>query len=418
MLDRLEGDYEGAHPGLVGEALSCLWGAHRGLSEAELLDLLGEAATPLPQAIWSPLHRAIEGSLLERGGLIGFADEYLRRAVGTRYLPSKEAQLAVHHRLASHFEAQMAAQATSGETQKGRMEAFLKRAQAAARHTLTPPEVEMARRVLAPYTVGVRAVEELPWQLAEAGAWAQLYALLARPEFACSAWSQDRFALLSYWRQVETRGAGQMLDAYRPVLISPQQHTAHLADLANLLGTAGHPEESLALYEALAGHYRKIGDFLWLAFVLENMAATLVARGETVRAAPIVEEIRGIYRRLGTAPLTGVFRLSEGDVLRIQGKPREALRCYEAEERLARQKRDLGQVAAACWETRRQPTRPSGRPIRQSSCTCRRRRSAGRSTTCAACTSAWATGRKRTGPSVSWIWPGNCCKRRSRSARS
>ena len=44
ILARHEQDYERVRPGLVGESLSLLWAARRGLSEAELLDLLGRPA--------------------------------------------------------------------------------------------------------------------------------------------------------------------------------------------------------------------------------------------------------------------------------------------------------------------------------------------------------------------------------------
>ena len=41
ILDRWQQDYEQDRPDLVREAMSLLWAARRGLSEVELLDLLG-----------------------------------------------------------------------------------------------------------------------------------------------------------------------------------------------------------------------------------------------------------------------------------------------------------------------------------------------------------------------------------------
>ena len=74
-------------PGLVRDAMSLIWAARRGLSEAELLDLLGADGEPLPAAYWSPLSLAAEQSLVSRSGLIGFFHDYVRRAVEGRYLP-------------------------------------------------------------------------------------------------------------------------------------------------------------------------------------------------------------------------------------------------------------------------------------------------------------------------------------------
>ena len=71
ILHRYEADYERDRPGLVREAFTLLWAARWGLSEAELLELLGSDG-PLPRAYWSPLYLAAEHSLVSRTGLIGF----------------------------------------------------------------------------------------------------------------------------------------------------------------------------------------------------------------------------------------------------------------------------------------------------------------------------------------------------------
>lgn len=70
VLARGEADFERERPGMVKDALAALWAALRGLSEAELLDLLGDEAGRLPHAHWTPLFLAAEGSLLDRSGLL------------------------------------------------------------------------------------------------------------------------------------------------------------------------------------------------------------------------------------------------------------------------------------------------------------------------------------------------------------
>ena len=94
ILIRMEGDYEKDRPGLVGEALACLWASRGGLFESELLELLGSPAGPLPRAYWSPLHLALEDSLVSRSGLLGFSHDYLRQAVQERYLILPEVERA------------------------------------------------------------------------------------------------------------------------------------------------------------------------------------------------------------------------------------------------------------------------------------------------------------------------------------
>jgi len=64
VLERYEEDYERDRPGLVQDAMSLLWAARRGLSEAELLELLAAGGEQLPRAYWSPLYLAAEQSLV------------------------------------------------------------------------------------------------------------------------------------------------------------------------------------------------------------------------------------------------------------------------------------------------------------------------------------------------------------------
>src|SRR6185312_12672451 len=50
VLSRYEADYEGDRAGLVRDSMSLIRSARRGLSEVELLDLLGRGGVPLPRA--------------------------------------------------------------------------------------------------------------------------------------------------------------------------------------------------------------------------------------------------------------------------------------------------------------------------------------------------------------------------------
>jgi len=86
--------------------MSLIWAARRGLSESELLDILGSDDLPLPRAIWSPLYLAAGQSLLDRSGFIGFSHDYFRQAVHDWYLKAEEDKLAAHIRLADYFEKQ------------------------------------------------------------------------------------------------------------------------------------------------------------------------------------------------------------------------------------------------------------------------------------------------------------------------
>jgi nephrocystin-3 len=161
ILERLEEDYEKPRPGLVGESLSCLWAARRGLMESELLELLGQDGQPLPRAFWSPQFLALEESLISRSGLFTFFHDYLRQAVKERYLPTPEAQQAAHLRLANFFE----------------------------------------KREL-----DDRKVDELPWQLYQAQAWHHLKETLCDLDFFVFGFQRDyKYEWIAFWKDLQKK---------------------------------------------------------------------------------------------------------------------------------------------------------------------------------------------------------------------
>ena len=104
MLERIEGDCDGARPGLTREALSLLWAARRGLGEEEIRECLGSRESPLQMAYWSPLFLALGEAMIARQGRLDFFHKDLRQAVERRYLADAEARNAAHLRLARYFE--------------------------------------------------------------------------------------------------------------------------------------------------------------------------------------------------------------------------------------------------------------------------------------------------------------------------
>lgn len=100
ILQRWEDDYG---QNLVRQSLSLLWAARRGLSESELLDLLGQDDQPLPRAKWTAFYLAAEPSFAQRSGRLGFFHDYLRNAVASRYAPTDDARKSWHHTLADYF---------------------------------------------------------------------------------------------------------------------------------------------------------------------------------------------------------------------------------------------------------------------------------------------------------------------------
>lgn len=212
IFARLEEDYEDERPGLVGDAMTLVWAARRGLSTAELLDLLGDGAGPMPGAHLSPLYLAIEPLLVNRSGLLGFSHEHARGAVEARYLPTPQARREVHLRLTAYFQRQ---------------------------------------------PIGPRLVEELPWQAAEAEQWEGLETLLTFDPFLRAAWKteQGKLDVRRYWTRLEATGR-RIEDAYRTVIEQPGERQFTATIVRELLADAGRVDLGLALDRKLVEFYR------------------------------------------------------------------------------------------------------------------------------------------------------------------
>lgn len=290
ILARWERDYEGDSD-LVGEALSLLWAARRGLSEAELLEMLGTAGQPLPQPVWSPFYLAAQDSLVSRSGLLGFFHDYLREAVRTVYLPTAEHPHAVHRRLADYF----------------------------------------ARQPLAS-----RSIDELPWQLAQAQEWGQLHDLLVDLPFFTAAWETNQFEVKGYWAQLESHSPFRLVEAYHQMLNAPTQDAPHAWRVAMLLADTGHPAEALSLRSYLVEHYRRSGDRTILHAALGNQALILQDRGDLDGAWTLHKEEERLCRELGDPNGLAISLINQALLLaRDRSRPREALPLAEEAHRLA-----------------------------------------------------------------------------------
>ncbi len=91
------------HPDLVRRSLCLIACARFGLSEGELLDLLGKNGKPLPRRHWTPLYLAAESALALRAGLLNFGHDHLRAAVRTRWLNETKSARGFRVQLLEYF---------------------------------------------------------------------------------------------------------------------------------------------------------------------------------------------------------------------------------------------------------------------------------------------------------------------------
>lgn len=255
MLSRYERDYERGRPGLVRDTMTHLWAARRGLSETELLELLGTGGEPLPHLYWSPLHLAVEHGLVSRSGLITFSHDHLREAVARKYVPNAE-QLVAHRRLANYFESLPLSQ---------------------------------------------RTLDEFPWQLAAAQCWDRLRSLLANIEFVHEMWQSQsgQNDAFECWRKLSENSDSRVVDVYAHVLQSPTDFLPFLPTLLSLLRMRGHYIEVVALSDEQANAARTQGDEAALsAALLSKASALLMSDDQYDRVSAVLDEAEPLAHRL------------------------------------------------------------------------------------------------------------------------
>lgn len=302
IFERFEKDYQREHPELVRETLTRIWAARRGLSEHELLKMMGNEQGPLPHAFWSPLFLALEPFLIIRSGLIGFFHNFFSLAVQDRYLTTLELQAQAHDTLAKSF--------------------------------MQSEEV-------------FRKLDELPWQLSQANDWKNLADLLSQPSFFNLLWQQNEYDAKAFWAQVELNSSRRMVSDYQMVLDTPKNYPETLRPLARLFQAAGHTQKALILQEALLEFYDKQGDRAYYSSVLGDMAYLQAGSGLYKNAAELYQCEAAILQETGDikGQVRAMFNLA--NLLKMQGETQRALLIYQDCEQFWRQNGDLRSLSQA-----------------------------------------------------------------------
>jgi len=294
VLRRYEKDYEPPeYPGLVRDSMSLIWASRRGLSETEILGLLGKEGKPLPQAYWAPLYLAAEHSLIDRSGLIDFFHDYLRQAVEDLYLPTVDDKKTAHIRLADYFAKQ-----------------------------------EMIHRT----------IDEYPWQLAEGDEWQRLYDLLGDLVFFEKAWELDEYDVKRYWANIENSSSLSMVNAYNSVVKCPTDvlNVSVVLRLSKLLVDTGHLAEAVSLKKYLVKHYSQTDNHHNLEIRLGQEANILYYQNDLDGAMGLLKEQVSICRDLNDPIHLQASLGLQAIILYSQGYIDSALNLYEEQELICR----------------------------------------------------------------------------------
>ena len=251
ILARYEEDYELERKALVKDAFSLVWASRRGLSETELLELLGIDGHSLPRAIWAPLYFGANQSIINRIGLLDFSHDYLRQAVEERYLQDKGKQRRIHLLLADYFSEK---------------------------------------------TICNRQIEELPWHYVKAEDWRQLKHLLSNLDFCKAICETDQFEIKEYWTKLEKNSEFSIISAYKQVLDEPLKFLDYISDIIHLLQHFAHVNEAYNLAYAQYEHYANIGDIKKFSSASRLVIVMMLELGEIGYALKASQQLEKIYK--------------------------------------------------------------------------------------------------------------------------
>ena len=304
IINRWDEDFgsNAQHSELVRESLCLIACARFGLSEAEILHLLGENE-PLPRRLWTPFYLAAENAFTLRNGLINFGHEYLRAAVQRRYLPSRSVARKYHFDIARYFFSQDKSSWTS-----------------------QPLDSPIVGRVL----------DEVPWQLVEIEWWEILKALLSDLPLLKAAYERDPLDVRRYWVQLEKRSQFRLTETYRPVLESPKEHLPYLRTLAALLTATGNVLEASQLHNIELEMMRDEARPGALAGAMLDLAANFYELGQLQKALDVLAEAEEIGRSLNSEQHLGQVFGEQALVYQRLGKLDLALELLTKQEEITR----------------------------------------------------------------------------------
>lgn len=268
VLARWQNDYERECPNLVRDTMSAIRAARRGLSETELLEIIGGKNSPLPRGRFSPLFLAAEASLITRSGQITFGHDFVRQAVLRLYSPDSASIKADHLRLAKYFSCTDLCKSS-------------------------------------------RSLDEVPWHLQQAGEWDHLAKILSKPEVLELAWDSNKWDVRRYWASLRSNSVHRPESAYSGIADDEATSGKVLASVGTLLRDAGQASDAVTYLEHARD--RMTDDSKFLGQVEVSLSDMRHIVGKYQEAA---EEGNKIKERLGK--LHGIdSRLYHDAVLRL-----------------------------------------------------------------------------------------------------
>lgn len=159
ILSRYEKDFNSEYSELVKMTFSLLCISRDGLSESELLDLLGDSDNnPLPSAIWSPLFLNINKLLINKSGRLNVFQSFVKNAIKIKYFEKDSDMISFRKLIITYF--------------KNR-------------------------------PISQRKLLELPYQLMKTNQWKELCYYISIPIIFSRLYQYNKYELNEYWNNIE-----------------------------------------------------------------------------------------------------------------------------------------------------------------------------------------------------------------------
>ncbi len=292
VLTRYEKDYEDDRKHLVRDCMTYLLAARDGLTEQELLEILGTKDEPLPQAFWSPFYLSSETLLVNRSGRFSFAHQYVKQAVENKYLTKKEFIITTHKKLADYFTEQ---------------------------------------------SLNKRKLTEYPWQLLQAKQYEKLFMILSDDLFLKHIWDFNSYNVKEYWTAIESNTNLRITDAYEKIIHNPKDYDIALVNaVLSLIKNAGYITDSTNLSDALIKLYSKSDELIYAA-LLNDKTRDLMNYGIYEQALDCSIQSERICIKYGHLQGVAASLINRASIFRIKGSLEEALQNYKKAESLITQ---------------------------------------------------------------------------------
>lgn len=292
LLERYEHDYETDREFLVRDAFTFLYTARQGLSEKELLELLGNEGNPLPQRHWISLFLAARRSVIVKSGLMSLSHQYFKKAIEKRYLDNPREKKNLHLELARYFSGQQ---------------------------------------------TGYRKIEELPWHLMQAEEWSSLVDLMKDIQFLTASWESNNYDIKTCWASIEKNSSFRMNDVYKDYTRSQDNYPWQDSwQVGIVLSEAGYHLETLRIIENLVGLPEITDNPALFLECLKIKGHSLHSLGRNEEALKIYHEIRQLASGHNHDK---AYASALGDIANMMvllGNSQEALEYYKEQEEFYR----------------------------------------------------------------------------------